>query len=91
MSSLIYLARFTRPDIAFDVNFVARKSENPTQAKWKEAIQILKYLNDTKHNKIRYNSKGKINTHIDSDLTDDPNDRKSILGYSIIIDTKTFS
>jgi len=49
IGSLIYLARCTLLNIAFAVNFAARKSENPTQADWKKAIKILKYLNGTKN------------------------------------------
>jgi len=91
IGSLIYLARCTRPDIAFAVNFAARKSENPTQADWKKAIKILKYLNGTKHYKIRYDGKGKINAHTDSDFAGDPNDRKSTSGHIILMGTNPIS
>jgi len=55
IGSLIYFARGARPNIAsaFNFNFTSKKSENSTQADWKKAIQILKYLNGTKQYKIR--------------------------------------
>jgi len=58
-----------------------KKSENPTQADWKNVIQMLKYLNGTKHYKKR--CKGKVNTYTDLDFTGDPKDRKSTSGHII--------
>jgi len=56
-----------------------------------ENIQILAYLNGTKHYKIRYDGKGKINVHTDSYFAGDPNDRKSISGHIILMGTNTIS
>jgi hypothetical protein len=45
----MYLAKSTRPDIAFVVNLLARHSAAPTKRHWTEAKQILRYLNATKY------------------------------------------
>jgi len=52
IGSLIYLSRYTRPDISFYVIKVSRCDENPTSNNWKMVrINILKYLNYTKNYK----------------------------------------
>jgi len=38
IGTLIYLAKCTRPDIAYAVNKAARKSENPTDSDWKSVV-----------------------------------------------------
>ena len=85
VGSLIYLSRCTRPDIAFAVGKVARKSENPTLADWKKVINIIKYLNYTKSYKITYKGKGEILAYTDSDFAGDLEDRKSTSGYIILM------
>jgi hypothetical protein len=47
--SLMYLARYTRPDILFSVTYLATKCSNPTELDMKGAIRILKYLKGTKY------------------------------------------
>jgi len=83
VGSLIYLARCTRPDIAFSVGKVARNSENPTLSDWKKVVNIMKYLNYTKNYKITYKGQGEIVAYTDSDFAGDPIDRKSTSGYMI--------
>jgi len=91
IGSLIYLSRCTRPDITFAVGKVARNSENPTIADWKMVINILKYLNYTKHYKITYKGQGEIRAYTDSDFAGDPRDRKSTSGYIILMDKDPIS
>jgi hypothetical protein len=45
--SLMYLARFTRPDILFSTTFLATKCESPTEADMNAAIKIVQYLKTT--------------------------------------------
>ncbi len=85
VGSLMYLARCTRPDIAYAVGKVARNSENPTLDDWKKVINIMKYLNYTKHYKITYKGQGEILAYTDSDFAGDPQDRKSTSGYIILM------
>jgi hypothetical protein len=43
----MYLANSTRPDIAFDVNLLARFSSAPTKRHWSGVKRILRYLRGT--------------------------------------------
>ena len=42
--SLMYLARFTRPDIAFAVSILSTKCSQPSRDNLKHAIKLLKYV-----------------------------------------------
>nr|KYP52923.1 Retrovirus-related Pol polyprotein from transposon TNT 1-94 [Cajanus cajan] len=44
IGALMYPANYTRPDIAFAVNLLARYSSSPTQRHWNGVKQILRYL-----------------------------------------------
>jgi hypothetical protein len=46
--SLMYLGRFTRPDILMPVSYLATKSANPTRADYQKAIRILLYTHHTR-------------------------------------------
>ena len=45
--ALMYLANYTRPDIAFSVNLLARYNSAPTKRHWNEIKHILRYLRGT--------------------------------------------
>jgi hypothetical protein len=47
IGALMYLTNWTRPDIAFTVNLLARHSANPTRRHWASVKTILRYLNGT--------------------------------------------
>ena len=42
--SLMYLSRFTRPDLAFAVSLLSTKCNKPTRNDLKQAIKLLKYI-----------------------------------------------
>ena len=44
IGALMYLANFTRPDIAFSINLLAMHSFAPTQRHWNGIKHILRYL-----------------------------------------------
>ena len=44
IGALMYLANYTRPDIAFSVNLLARYNLAPTKRHWNEIKHILRYL-----------------------------------------------
>ena len=44
IGALMYLANYTRPDIAFFVKLLARYSSAPTQRHWNGIKHILRYL-----------------------------------------------
>ncbi|KAG2767958.1 hypothetical protein PC116_g8608 [Phytophthora cactorum] len=48
IGGLLWVARCTRPDIAFAVHKASRRTHCPTIADWKLAKRILRYLSGTK-------------------------------------------
>ncbi len=85
IGSLIHLAKCTRPDIAFAVNYAARFCENPTVSDWNKILNIFKYLNNTINYKITYNGTGDFIAYSDADFGGDRTDRKSTSGIMICI------
>ena len=47
IGALMYLANYTRPDIAFSINLLARYSSAPTKRHWNGIKHILRYLRGT--------------------------------------------
>jgi len=85
IGSLIYLAKNTRPDISFAVHKAARNCEKPTFYDWNCVINILKYLNQTKDYKIKYDGQGIFHAYSDADFAGDTGDRKSTSGNIFLI------
>src|ERR1700759_82718 len=54
IGSLMYLARSTRPDIAFAVNQLAQFTQNPKPHHWTAVKRVFRYLKGTKQHGIRY-------------------------------------
>lgn len=54
VGALLWLARCTRPDIAFAVGWLGRASHAPTRAHWHEALQTLAYLQATHFLALNY-------------------------------------
>jgi hypothetical protein len=54
--SLMYLARFTRPDLLFPVTFMATKSASPKASHYHKLIRILGYAMATRHQGINFQS-----------------------------------
>mmetsp|Transcript_62060 Transcript_62060/g.128458 ORF Transcript_62060/g.128458 Transcript_62060/m.128458 type:complete len:483 (-) Transcript_62060:314-1762(-) len=87
VGSLMYLACFTRPDIAYAVNQCAKHMSNPGPTHVNAAKRILKYLAGTKELGLKYSrtdddSKGNVLTsYADSDHAGDPDSRRSVTGY----------
>jgi hypothetical protein len=52
--SLMYLARFTRPDIHFSVSFLATKCSSPTIDDQKKLERVIKYLGGTQVEGLRF-------------------------------------
>eukprot|EP00505_MAST-04D_sp_SCG-Rhode-Island_P005969 Stramenopile-MAST_4_protein_5969 len=48
IGALSHIGRFTRPDILFATFYFARFQKEPTEAHWKGAKRILRYLKGTK-------------------------------------------
>ena len=56
ISALIYLTSWTRPDITFSINLLARYSSIPIKKHWNEIKHILRYFRGTSDMSL-YNSK----------------------------------
>ena len=52
--TLMFLARFTRPDILVAVSFLASRSANPTEEDQKKLERVIKYLYGTRNKKITF-------------------------------------
>jgi hypothetical protein len=84
--SLMYLARFTRPDILFAVTYLASKVANPTDLDMKKVRRILDYLSYTKGKSILLSSKAdlKPKIYVDSSHTTHA-DAKGHGGFMIML------
>ena len=47
IGALMYLANYTRPDIDFSVNLLARYNSTPTRRHWNVIKHVLRYLRGT--------------------------------------------
>eukprot|EP00171_Calliarthron_tuberculosum_P022755 IDg22755t1 len=54
ISSIMYLALGTRPDISFAVGRLAQYCNSPLQSHWKAVKRILRYINGTKNLGLTY-------------------------------------
>jgi len=55
--SLMYLARFTRPDILMPNSYLATRCSYPTEENWKKLMRIVYYLAGTQDEGLTYSSK----------------------------------
>mmetsp|Transcript_30942 Transcript_30942/g.64187 ORF Transcript_30942/g.64187 Transcript_30942/m.64187 type:complete len:289 (+) Transcript_30942:5072-5938(+) len=87
VGSLMYLACFTRPDIAYAVNQCAKFMSNPGPSHVHAAKRILAYLAGTRDLKLTYTRSrdpgvgNVISVYADSDHAGDPDSRRSVTGY----------
>ena len=79
----MYLAKYTRPDIAFAVNLPARYSSAPTQRYWNGIKHILCYLRGTIDLGLFYpnGSKPQLVGYADAVYLSDPHKGRSQTGY----------
>jgi hypothetical protein len=65
--SLMYLARYTRPDILMAVTYLATKSANPMQGHYNKAVKILSYVMGTKNRTLLFSAKANLELKIYAD------------------------
>jgi len=65
----------------FSVSEASRICENPTEADYKNLMNILQYLKGTKNKSIHYNKNNKFIGYSDSDFANDEKTRRSTSGY----------
>ncbi|POM72016.1 Integrase catalytic core protein [Phytophthora palmivora] len=92
VGSLLWIARCTRPDVAFAVHKATRKAHSPSMADWKLAKRVVRYLAGTK--RLRLQMKGnrgseealEMVAYSDADFAADKKDRKSVTGGLVTLD-----
>ena len=85
LGALLYIAVKSRPDIMFSVSKTSRIHENPTEADYKNLMNMLQYLKGTKNKFIYYNKNNKFIGYSDSDFANDEKTRKSTSGYIFLL------
>ena len=86
VGTLLYLATFTRPDISFAVNTLARHSQKPTTTHLAGIKHLLRYLRGTKDLGLLYirNGAAKFKGFADIGYKSDPKSGKFQTGYIFI-------
>jgi hypothetical protein len=79
VGSLLWLARMTRPDIAYAVARLAQRVADPSPVAYAMAGRILRYLKGSRGRGLFYRKTGNTQLvgYVDSDFAMDPDDRKS--------------
>ena len=99
VSSLLWLANGTRPDIAYAVDQVARYMENPGPQHWEAVLRILWYLKGSQDKGIVFTwdvtgkdtsgyfsyPKADANIFVDADHAGHKDDRRSVTGYVFML------
>lgn len=85
IGSLMYLARGSRPDIAYATQKLAQYTKNPQPVHWTAVKRIFRYLKGTRNYALTYGGSEDelnedLNIYCDADWASDA-DRKSISGY----------
>jgi hypothetical protein len=65
--SLMYLARYTRPDVLMSVTYLATKSANPTQGHYNKAMKILSYVVSTKNRTLFFSARANLELKLYAD------------------------
>ncbi|KXZ41531.1 hypothetical protein GPECTOR_411g255 [Gonium pectorale] len=86
IGALMYLAVYTRPDIAQGVYRLARYMAKPTKAHWEHAKGILRYLRGTCDLGLVFGGDGKpvVTAFSDSDWAGDLDTRRSTTGFVFV-------
>ena len=87
VGSLLYLAVWSRPDLAFAVGVSSRHLENPTEEDVLRVKRIFRYLVGTKGFALRFPARGgeELIGYCDSDFAGDTEERKSTSGYIFLV------
>jgi hypothetical protein len=94
IGSLLYLACWTRPDIAFAVSELSRFVSSPCEKHWEAAKHLMRYIKGTRNFGLTYclpngsGSEDKPNLlwgYVDSDWAGCPDSRRSTSGYVLMM------
>lgn len=86
IGSLMHLANYTRPDIAFAVHYLARYQQKPEPIHFVMVKRIFRYLNGTSTCSLKFdkNSSTVLESYVDASYKDDPKTARSTTGYVIM-------
>ncbi|KAJ7528383.1 hypothetical protein O6H91_15G001300 [Diphasiastrum complanatum] len=92
VGSLIYLTH-TRPDISYVVGVVSQFMQNPSQAHWKSAKRILRYIQGTLNFGLKYEQPEvpMLVGYTDADWASNIDDRRYTSGHTFSYGTTTVS
>jgi len=86
---LIWLAKGSRPDIAYAVGQLSQHCNEPTIRHWNAVLRVLRYLKGTENYKAKYGdvdpSSYKLQGYSDADYAGDIVDRHSITGHMFLL------
>ena len=91
IGSLLYLSRYTRPDISYATTFLARFQQSPDTKHMEAVDRIMCYLNQTKSKKLRIEPTHKSGTPwelevmADADYADNSNSTESTSGLAVYL------
>ncbi|POM69506.1 Integrase catalytic core protein [Phytophthora palmivora] len=92
VGSLLWITQCTRPDVAFAVHKITRRTNAPTLGDWKLAKRELRFLARTSTLKLHMKGNGGDNRRLDvvgycdADYAGDKTDRKSTTGGLVTVD-----
>ncbi|GKC62988.1 hypothetical protein Tco_1095586 [Tanacetum coccineum] len=88
VGSIMYVVRYTRPDVVFVQNITSRFQQNPGESHWTTVKNILKYLRNTKDMFLVYGGNPEAELRVDcycnAGFKTDINDMKSLTEYNYI-------
>ena len=87
VGSLLYVASWTRPDIAYAVVSLAQWNSTPTRSTLLAAKGVLRYLLGTRHHRLSYGDGVRTDSvgYCDADWAMHQDDRRSISGYAFFL------
>ena len=90
---LLYLVKFSRPDLSNAVRELSKVNDGATAKHMKDLMRVIKFAIDTKHKVLVYRvltmkeNKWEMKAFCDSDWAGDANDRRSITGFCIFLNS----
>lgn len=92
IGSLMYIMLGSRPDLCYNINYFSQFQNCYNETHWKQLKNVLKYVKKTKDYGLEFvksNKKIKVKAYVDADFANDTNDRKSITGFLIKLNSNT--
>ena len=90
---LLYLVKYSRPDIANSVRELAKVMDGAGKKDYERLMRTIKYILDTRHkclymdfSRVQGDTKIHVTAYCDSDYAGDQDTRKSVTGFIIYMD-----